>query len=135
MTKIVWELPLKTVSEANSNEHWAKKAIRHTNQKTVIKMLFKTLETPILPPCAVTMVRLSPRRLDSDENLPMAFKWIKDQIAACLFPEQVKYYKDKKGRIRQLCGREDDNCLVKWEFGQEKSPVQGVRIEIETLGD
>jgi len=134
MTKIVWEVPIKTVSEANSNEHWHKKAKRHTQQQGIVRVLFRQLETPILPPCVVRMVRLAPRKLDSD-NLTTAFKWIRDQIADCLLPYNIKVYLSKDGKLRKAAGRNDDNPLITWEYAQEKASSIGVRIEIETLAD
>jgi len=84
---------------------------------------------PIPLPCTVKMVRLSSRRLDSD-NLQMAFKWIRDQLGECLIPEDRKFYIDKKGKMRELKGRCDDNPMIKWEYDQEKSKEPGIRIEI-----
>ena len=80
------------------------------------------------------MVRLSSRVLDASDNLPMAFKWIKDEIADCISPEPKKWYLDSKGNMRTLKGRSDDHPDMKWEYGQEKSRIPGVRIEIEHGG-
>jgi len=60
----------------------------------------------------------------------MAFKWIRDQVADCIFPSEVRTYVDKKGKVRELKGRTDDNAGLKWEYDQEKSKVCGIRIEI-----
>ncbi len=81
------------------------------------------------------MVRLSGRFLDKDDNLRMAFKWIKDEIADCLFPDERKVYVDKKGIVRALKGRTDDNPTVIWEYDQEKSRKCAIRIEIEDANE
>lgn len=68
--------------------------------------------------------------LDEEDNLRMAFKWIKDEISVCLVPEKRTYYTDKKGKLREVKGRADDDKRIKWEYGQEKARKLGIRIEI-----
>ena len=130
MNKIIWEVPIKTVSEANRSEHWAVSAKRHRMQQFLIRRLFNTLEQPLNPPCCVKMTRLGGRYLDEDDNLRMALKWIKDEISVCLVPEKRKYYIDKKGITREIKGRADDDKRITWEYAQEKAKMLGIRIEI-----
>lgn len=133
MGKIVWELPLKTVSEANRSEHWTVSSKRHRQQQFFVRALFHGHAKPILPPCKITLTRVSSRALDEDDNLPMAFKWIKDEISECIFPEKRIFYV-KKGKARAIKGRADDDPRLKWVFAQDKGKM-GIRIEIETLED
>lgn len=133
--KITWELPLKTVSESNSSEHWTKSSKRHRIQQFFVRNLFSKEESEVPIPCIVTLTRLSPRMLDAEENLPMAFKWIKDEIGACLFPEKVVVYKNKSGKISKNKGHADSSSLVTWKYSQEKNKKMGIRIEIESLAD
>lgn len=130
--KIVWELPIKTVSESNCSEHWTIKSKRHRNQQYFVRALFYKTPCTITLPCIVTMTRLAARALDED-NLPPAFKWIKDQIAACLFPEKVVMYRQKNGKFIINKGHADASPLVTWKYSQEISRRLGVRIEIECL--
>ena len=118
------ELPILTVSEANSNEHWHKKGKRHTAQQWAIKAEFSSLIVPL--PCMVKLSRISPRVLDIQQNLPMAFKWIVDQLAECIIRnnEPNKPYKG--------AGRYDDDPRIKWDYAQEKGKPQRIRIEIFT---
>jgi hypothetical protein len=127
---IIWELPLKTVSESNCSEHWHKKATRHTQQQFFIRSLFRKETQPIPIPCIVKMIRLGPRFLDKDDNLRIAFKWIKDEISECIFPDKAKTYMDKNGKVRQIKGRADDTPLITWQYDQEKTKKLGIRIEI-----
>ncbi len=131
--KIKWEIPVKTVSEANSNEHWFKKAKRHTQQQFFVRQLFKTLENPICLPCVITLTRIGPRALDREENLPMAFKWIKDEIGACIFPEKVVVYQKKSGKYASNKGHADSNVQLNWRYAQEKGKISAIRIEIEPM--
>jgi len=131
MQKIIWQIPLKTVSEGNSTQHWRVKAKRHRMQQFFIRQLFDQEPQQITLPCIVTMTRLSPRELDEEDNLRMAFKWIKDEISECLILKERKTYINKLGRAIEIKGRVDSDKRIKWLYGQEKCQIQGVRIEIE----
>ncbi len=109
------DVPIKTVSEANSREHWLKSAKRHTAQQWAIKAIWPKNEQISLP-CWVCLERLSERRLDSD-NLAMAFKWIRDQIADQIIPDKAK-------------GQADADPRIEWVYRQSKSKIQGIRITI-----
>ena len=64
------------------------------------------------PPYRVTIIRLSPRMLDADDNLNIAAKSIRDGVADAL-------------------GINDGNeKQATWKYGQEQSKRHGVRIEI-----
>ena len=128
---IKWEIPLKTVSEANSSEYWRVKRKRHEEQQFIIRSLFLKEHAPIVLPCTITLSRLSPRLLDCEENLPMAFKWIKDEIGACIFPEKVIVYRNKKGKLVKNKGHADSDPRITWQYDQKKQQQQGIRIEIE----
>lgn len=130
MTKIVWELPLKTTDETNGYEHHAVKTKRHRQQQFFIKQLFAQEERKIELPCMVKFIRLSSRFMDEEDNLRMAFKWIKDQVGACLFPNKSVIYVTKSGKVRENRGHADSDKRVTWEYGQEKSRLIGLRIEI-----
>lgn len=118
------ELDIETVSEANLKEHWHKSGKRHTYQKWAIKAHFNSKTIPL--PCVVKFSRLSPRVLDSD-NLQMAFKWIRDQLAECI----VYPHLDGVERYHSA-GRYDDDPRIEWQYSQEKSKKKGIRIEIFT---
>lgn len=121
MQKIIeWHLPIKTVSEANSSEHWTKKHKRHKAQQWAIWIEFTKIENKIPLPCYVKLTRVSPRFLDIGDNLPCAFKWIKDSIATHL--TGISAY-----------GRADDCKEITWEYDQEKGKPQSVKVEIFTL--
>lgn len=133
MTKITWQIPLKTVSESNTSEHWTKSSKRHRVQQFFIRNLFSKETVQVPNPCIITLTRLSPRFLDAEENLPMAFKWIKDEIGACLFPEKVVYYKKKSGKIAVNKGHADSDNSITWKYAQEKAKTMGIKIEICSL--
>lgn len=133
--KIIWELPLKTISESNSSEHWTKSSKRHRQQQFFIRCLFNKEAQEIPMPCEITLIRISSKFLDAEENLPMAFKWIKDEIGACLFPEKVVTFHKKNGKIVKNKGHADSDPRVKWKYAQEKGKIAGIRIEIRSLGE
>jgi len=117
MQPIILNLPIKTVSEANSSEHWSKKHKRHKQQQKIIFYSLNSLDQKISLPCHIRLTRISPRKLDRDDNLPCAFKWIKDQIAADITGIKV-------------AGRADEDERISWEYAQDKGSPQSIRIEI-----
>ena len=135
MPKIKWELPLKTISESNRSEHWTKSSKRHKQQQFFIRALFNREGQEIPIPCTITLTRISPRLLDCEDNLPIAFKWIKDEIGACLFPEKVVVYKKKSGKYAINKGHADSDDRVTWKYAQEKGKLLGIRIEIDPTQD
>jgi hypothetical protein len=131
--KIVWELPLKTCDETNAYEKPYMKTKRHKQQQFFIRLLFNNENKPVPLPCSITFVRLGPRFMDEEDNLRMAFKWIKDQAGACIFPEKSVIYITKQGKVRENMGHADSDPRIKWNYKQEKSSRLGIRIEIEPI--
>lgn len=132
MNKIIWYLPIKTVSEANCSEHWSVKSKRHKQQQFFIRALFKKHGRAIPLPCIVKFIRLSPRQLD-DDNLCMVFKKIRDEVSECLIPHKKQTYTTKKGTVVTIKGRQDSDPRITWKYQQEASKVAGIRIEIESM--
>ena len=116
-----WKLPIKTVSEANSNEHWTRKKKRHDIQKLYIRLwATKNNIGATTLPAIIKLTRVAPRELDCEENLPMSFKWIKDYIADQLIPGQA-------------AGRADGDKRIKWDYFQEKGEPKEYAIKIEII--
>lgn len=115
--KIVdWDTYIKTVSEANSSEHWTKKAKRHRLQKKSIWAFFKRDNPNITLPCLIKLTRIGKKLLD-DDNLPVSMKYIRDAIADQIFPNLAP-------------GQADNDKRLKWEYSQEIGSKYGVKIEI-----
>ena len=105
-------LPLKTVSEANSHQHWRirqKRAKAHRNAAVVIPLH----GMPSLP-VVVTLTRLSPGTLDSD-NLPTSLKHVRDGIA-------------------DRYGVKDNHPDIRWDYGQERAKGYALRVQIVPRG-
>lgn len=116
MPTIIYEIPIKTVSEANSSEHWTQKAKRHALQKKIVRMvLFRDIQKVILP-CHIKIVRLSPRSLDYD-NLVSSQKYVLDSICDMLIPGLAP-------------GRADSDKRISTEYDQKKTSTMGVEIQI-----
>ena len=111
-----WSLPIRTVSEANSTEHWRKKNNRHKAQKLWIKTYFQNEPLDVDLPIHVKLTRCAPYMLDKHDNLPMSFKWIFDEICSKLIPGKAP-------------GRADDSDLITVEYDQVKSSGHSIRIE------
>jgi len=122
-------MPIRTVSEANSSEHWTAKAKRHRRQQYFVRLFFNRYANGINLPCIVTLTRLASRMLD-DDNLSYSMKWIRDEISECLIPEKTGSYINKNGKVVKIKGRADSDTRIKWCYEQEKSPTQAIRVGI-----
>lgn len=107
-------LPIRTISESNSFEHWRYKHIRHKRQKQLVHAYLDGIQVEL--PCQVTLTRISPRKLDSD-NLVTSFKWIRDAVAEIIKPGL---------RV----GRADDDIRFTWHYMQEKGNGSEYAIRI-----
>lgn len=119
-TVVNWHLPIRTASEANSSEHWNKKAKRHKLQKRWIKAAFHRERPQIALPALVVLTRLAPRALDCQDNLPCSMKYIVDAIAEELTGNYVP-------------GRADGDKRITWEYHQEKGEPKEYAVKIEIL--
>jgi len=119
MLLISFNAPIAVVSEANCSEHRMVSYKRHKKQKKNVGFYMSQLSLYRDMPLIIKLIRISPRKLDADDNLPMAFKWVKDAIADILIPGKQ-------------AGRADDSALFKWEYDQEKGEVKenSIRVEI-----
>ena len=110
-------LPIRLLSEANLMEHWAVRDKRRQEMKDVIRMYWKVAHIrDISLPITITLTRLAPRTLDSD-NLVTAFKSSRDTIADLIIPGLQP-------------GRADDNPDMEFVYKQEKSKAYGINIRI-----
>lgn len=117
---IDWTLPIVTVSEMNTREHWSKKSVRHSKQKKAVWARWHDANyaTPIVAlPCNVKLTRIGSRKLDSDNNV-MAFKAIRDELADLIRPGLA-------------IGRADDTDLINWEYTQVKGKPKEKAIRIQ----
>jgi hypothetical protein len=112
---VVYTLPLRLVSEANSRDQWWVRDQRRRKQMDTTALL---LRCKIQPFCeqfrkgaVVTITRVGPRKLDSDNCVGSA-KFVRDSIA-------------------KLIGIDDGSDLIEWRVDQDKGPY-AVRVRIET---
>lgn len=111
-----------TVSELNQSwyqNRWSKSK-RVRTQKDAVKIhlsvALRKLGGKFPLPARVTLTRISSRKLDVGDNLPAAFKAIRDEVAAVL-------------------GVDDGGDSILWCYSQEPAAgrPKSVRIEIEQL--
>lgn len=112
---ITFALPLKLVSEANAHQHWRVRQKRAKAQRHLAWAHVCSWGDRVrlkLVPCTVTIIRVAPREIDSD-NLVGSAKHVRDGIADAL-------------------GINDRDPRVEWIVRQEKGPPKtyAVRIEI-----
>lgn len=130
-TKICFEIPIVTVSEANSSDHWTKKRKRHQQQQQRTRQAYaRHVKYNVTFPCCVTLIRLGPRLLDDDNNVS-AFKWVRDELSECLLPHERKCYVTKTGKVKSLKGRADSDERIAWKYVQKKYPIRCIIVEID----
>lgn len=111
-------LPIRTESEANLREHWAKKSRRAKDQRGTARMILGQWKYAPLKrhtgTFEITLVRIGQKPLDPD-NLANSFKHVQDGIADAL-------------------GIDDGDVRIKWFYAQVKgSPREyAVMVEIKT---
>jgi hypothetical protein len=107
-------LPLRLISEANAREHWSRRKRRRAAQRGQVRLVAQaTMSRPRLP-CVVTLTRVAPRSLDSD-NLVSSFKASRDGICDWI-------------------GVDDRTDQITWEYTQKRGGVReyALKIRIDT---
>ena len=111
-----WKLNLRTTSEANNTDHWTKKAARKKLQQHIIKIAWLKDPPSIQWPCKVRLIRIASRGLDVGDNLPMAFKGIRDFLADLMLPGLAP-------------GIADSSPMIEWEYDQKKGSPMGIIVQ------
>mgnify|MGYP003396394007 FL=1 len=113
------EIPMALPSVANgSHGHWSTRAKRVKAQRHATLMMLQVNQGRINSlggfagaALVVTLTRVSPRSLDSD-NLAYAFKAVRDEVAA--------YF-----------GVNDNDPRIVWKYAQERGKPASVRITFD----
>ncbi|RKI32152.1 hypothetical protein D7Y27_36500 [Corallococcus sp. AB004] len=108
MSCIRIEMPVETVNTSNRREHHMQRHRRAKGQRDATQLLWPGWSGPAL--LVVRLTRVSPRTLDSGDNLPIAMKSIRDEVA------------------RQL-RLDDASPLVRWVYAQAKG-APSVLVEL-----
>lgn len=112
---LVVTLPIRLVSEANAHEHWRVRQRRAKAQRELAAMLLaNAFGRPPAPPLVVTITRIAPCALDSDNAVGSA-KSVRDGVADFL-------------------GVNDRSPLVTWVVEQERGEPRtyGARVEVRS---
>ena len=107
-------VPVRTVSEANRREHWSVKAKRAKQQREAAGMMMVSMGVHRgrpKPPLSVTLTRVAPRKLDTD-NLARSLKAVRDGIADAL-------------------GIDDGDERVAWLYAQRRGAAKTYEVEVE----
>lgn len=122
MKPLVVVAPIKTVSEANAHEHWRARQKRAKAQRSAAVILTAAHAATagivvssgnyyaLAGPMVVTLTRIAPRSLDSD-NLAGSAKHVRDGIADAL-------------------GIDDRNPIVEWRYAQRRGAPKQYAVEI-----
>jgi hypothetical protein len=107
------ELPWRINTTSNAKGHWRPRARMAQQQRRNARYVLALIgaRPKYEPPIVVTLTRIGPRKLDSDNNVS-AFKHIRDGVADFL-------------------GIDDGSDLIRWEYAQEVESRYAVRIQIQ----
>ena len=116
MEAIPIRIDIRTQSEMNLREHWGQRARRRKAHRLVASVATRDWKLGDGSSCAVTLTRIAPRALDSD-NLSASFKGIRDGIADSL-------------------GVDDRSARITWAYFQRRGRPKeyAVEIAIATVG-
>jgi hypothetical protein len=107
---IQFEIPVRTVSESNGREHWARKARRVSLHRGTARILARSYCADFDLPAVVRIARVAPRELD-DDNLRGALKAIRDGIADAF-------------------GVKDNDPRIEWQYAQERGKPKAYSVRI-----
>jgi len=109
-------VPIRTESELNRRDHWAVRNKRKKEQQRATYFAWKQAvfgkHIP-KPPFVVTFTRFGPRMLDTGDNLPSAFKGIRDTVAELLKVDD---------------GNEQ---MIRFEYKQQHDSDYAIAIQVE----
>mgnify|MGYP001599865876 CR=1 FL=1 len=107
--------PCRLVSEANTREHWTRRARRARQQRVdaKIRMLSTGAHVPDGHVVVVNLTRIAPRPLDGD-NLQRAFKAVRDGVADWL-------------------ERDDGAATITWHYAQERGGTRAHEVRITVI--
>lgn len=130
-------LPIKTVSEANCSEHWSKKSSRHKRQQKALRAYLSHIKAYPLP-CIITWHRVGAKLLDSWDGLPMAFKWLTDELSDMIlgniYATPKKVLNSSPNAIllqKRIRGQNDNDPRLEWRYTQSVGKVHGTWLTIE----
>lgn len=108
-----FSVPLRTNSNANAREHYAVRAKRvERERRTTTEAWIAAGSVAPTWPTVVTLTRISPRLLDSGDNLPSAMKAPRDALA-------------------KAWGIDDRDPRVEWRYAQRKGPPKTYAVVVE----
>jgi hypothetical protein len=107
-------IPLRTVSEANSRGHWAKKAKRTRQARTTVALVVSgaLLGRKVTGPLNVVLTRYSPSNGLDDDNLVSSLKGARDGVADAL-------------------GVNDRDPRIVWQYAQTRAPQRQWAVMVQ----
>jgi len=114
---LFFKVPIKTINESNSAEHWTKRAKRRRMQRYVVKAYLNGKINDFRIPCRIKLTRIAPCKLDYHDGLPISMKSVTDQICDMIVPGLAP-------------GRSDDKGF-KIEYDQKQGLPKEYAVEVE----
>jgi hypothetical protein len=107
-----WVVPVRTVSEANSHEHWRMRARRAKEQRLAACTWTRASTNVLEKPRVIRFTRLAPGLLD-DDNLQGACKSVRDGVADA------------------FATKDGPDCGITFMYAQERGPAKQYAVRCE----
>lgn len=118
---IVVDIPILTKTPNGSRGSWAAHAARRRRERQTVRACL-SIHRPAALPVVVTLIRMSPRPLDDDNNVA-SFKSVRDEVALWLGVDDGP----RETRVRWLYDQEHTHKV-------NGAPAQkGIRIVVATM--
>jgi len=104
-------VPIRIESTPNLRESWRARSKRAGKHKHDTYFALKAARASYVLPCVVTLTRIAPRTLDSDNN-----------IAGC---------KACRDGVALWLGVDDADSRIEWEYAQRRGKPRQYELEIE----
>lgn len=111
-----FSIPIRLPSLPNTRWDWRKlMGFKSKQKKTVQRYMIAALREQEIPdlPLRVTLTRVGKRKLD-DDNLAAAFKYVRDQVAELIGPDDGDVY------------------AYQWKYRQRVEGRYSIEVEIQT---
>lgn len=107
----------RTAPHLNAREPWFVSHAKKKGERGALLDAWNLAGRPVPPlPATITFVRIAPRPLDEGDNLPSAFKAMRDELA------------------KRLGVNDDRKAPVTWLYAQERGAPRTYAVRVEMRG-
>jgi hypothetical protein len=115
--EVDFDFPFRTQPHLNTRVPWIVSHAKKKTERDALHFAWIAAGRPVPPlPATITFVRIAPRPLDEGDNLPSAFKAMRDELA------------------KRLGVNDDRKAPVTWLYAQERGAPRTYAVRVEMRG-